>query len=284
MTLLMEKVSLEPTSAAVLLFAQRIYEDNAHIAQYLQQIDLSSGVPVVEAMKTVIRHAVEMLENRKYFFHDYILNQIGAKSHDAQIVIVGAGYDPISVHLLDVAADKIKSIFEIDMSSFDAKAAIFRAINVPHLEKISFIQANVMMDNTLDIIRAHGHDDAKPAVIALEGLVPYIDEAHFVDLVEAFRSPDQKNAFCVDYAMHWTEAPTEELCREYKSMVTAIERQVGREVTYYTTDKVTNLLKKLGATSIKVTIQKEVERRRTGQNRCFTQKGEGLIEFVTFNI
>src|SRR5262245_46677941 len=95
------KITLEPTSAMALLAAQAVYKDNPHIQHYLNKIDLSTGLPLLERMKSVVPQMVALAENRKYFYHKYILDHLRLSEHKQQIIILGVGYDPISVHILN---------------------------------------------------------------------------------------------------------------------------------------------------------------------------------------
>jgi O-methyltransferase involved in polyketide biosynthesis len=279
-----QKIMLEPTAAMAMLIGKGIYEGDKLISKYMERIDLSSGIQLAERLKQSSKFAEDLMKNRKFFYHDYIFKHIRSNQYNSQVIILGVGYDPIAIHLLGAEADKIESIIEIDMSNFDSKKTIFKDIEVPHLEKVKFVQANVVTGNTIDIIRQFGYDDHKPTVITLEGMMYYLSEQHFVDLIKSFKSPNNSNSFCVDYLFPWEEAPTEELRLEHKNGAEAVERQSKAKLTYYSKEKIVNLIKKLGGTSIEVCSQKDIELKRTGVSKCFTREKEGIFEFITFNI
>lgn len=282
-----EKVTLEPTAAMALLLAQGIYKDNAHIAQYLQKIDLSSGMLLAERMKATVMHISELLENRKYFYHDYIFNHIRSspsRLHNEQVIILGVGYDPISIHLLDEEGDHIESIIEIDMSNFDAKKTLFNEINVPNIEKIKFVQANVMANNLIDIVRANGYDPGKPAVITTEGLVYYLTKERFAETIKCFQSPDKRNTFCLDYIFPAITASTEDWRKQQQIGIESVERQAKMKLQLYTADEIVDLIKSVGGTSIQLSTQKDIELKKTGKNQYFPQKGAGVFEFISFKI
>ena len=279
-----QKVTLEPTASMTLILGQRIYKNNEHITKYMERIDLSSGFQAAKNLNAVAHLAEEAMLNRKFFYHESIFNRIESNQYNSQIYILGVGYDPISVHILDTHSDAIENIVEIDISDFNKKKSIFEAINVPHLEKIKFVQANVITSNLIDIVRQYGYDDHKPSIITLEGLMYYMDERHFKGLLTSFKSPFKNNSFCVDYIFPHEEAPTEELRMIHKRSNEVVEKHANMKLTLYTKSKIVELVESIGGVNIEVSSQREIEFRRKGSNHAFKTEKEGGFEFMTFNI
>lgn len=280
------KVTLEPTAAMALLFGKDIYKDHAKIAQYVREIDLNSGIVLAERLQSILNNAVEIMANRKYFYHERILNYVRNTdaSDKAQVIILGAGYDPITIHLLDTEGDNIDLVIEIDMSDFSSKKMLFDKVKVNHPEKIKFVQADIVAGDINDIICSHGYDPAKPSIITMEGLMYYLTKDHFIETLKKFRTPDKRNAICLEYIFPSANAPTEELRKKQETCIETVEKQAQMKLQLYGTNEILDLIKDLGATSIEVFTQKDIEKEKTGQNLNFTQKGEGIFDYLSFKI
>ncbi len=279
-----EKAHLEPTAAMALYLGQAIYAGNAYIEQYLQRVDLSSGVPMAEKMKMVLPALIPVSENRKYVYHQHILKSLHASQSPAEVIILGVGYDPVSVHLLNTEADRIERILEIDMSSLALKKTLFEEIRAPHMHKIKFLQTNVLAENFQDSLQTHGYDRSKPAIVTMEGMVYYLQPQQLVDLLRPFRSANQTNSFCIDYIYPWENSATAEWQKQHQMVQGIVEKSVGLPHYIYSAQQMVELVKNAGGVDIEVQTMHDVEKLRTGDNRFFTQRGTGIFEFITFKI
>jgi len=279
-----DKFHLQPTSAAVLYLGQSIYKGNPHIEKYISQIDLSGGEVMVQQIRSFFPNAEEFLDYRKYYHHNFILDRVRASAEPMQVVILAAGYDPVSVQLLAEEDKKIRRIFEVDMSGFAEKENLFRQIQVPHMDKIEFIEANLTNSNLVEILRDRGFDPGKPAIISMEGITYYLSKQQFVGLLGSFATPGKTNAFSVEYAFPPQDCATPEWTQLQEKALGLLSKTVNMSILCYSTGEIESLVKSLEAVDVRIQTFADLEKYRFGANKTFQQKGEGCFEFLCFNI
>ena len=281
---LSNRVTLEPTAAMALLLGRSIYKNSESINKYLEKIDLQSGMMLAEKLKSVMASGTEAMLNRKFAYHQHILHHIQNQTQQSQVVIMGVGYDPISIYLLGTHGEKISRVLEMDMSSFQSKKEILSEIRPEHFDKIQFIQANLAKQDPGELIKQNGYESDKPTTITMEGMMYYLSESEFINLVSSLRSQNKTHSFCVDYIYPHTEAASHEESVQHQIAQSMVEKTAGMKTTVYSRQKIVNLITDLGGVDIRVQTMSDVELQRTGKNMFFTKTGQGVFEFITFNI
>ncbi len=177
------KTRLSSTSALVLLWAGREHLETARAREYLDGLDLGEGLALFRACNAICPYYAEVIRNRKHGVREFIEGCIAeAGASGTQVVIAGAGLDPLGIDLVETHPGV--RVFELDRDNMERKAALHAAVGGG--SNPAFVTADLASaPGARDALRAAGWDPARPTVLVLEGISYYLEPAELRDLVAA---------------------------------------------------------------------------------------------------
>lgn len=274
-------LKVAPTAALVLYHARPLYQSGP-AKDYLSQIDFSDIQQLSEKMEASYKDFGYTVLCRKRFIR-YLLEQYLSEDAPVQICILGAGLDPVSLHLLEQYDHAVTSIFEVDMDHLGAKEQLYQRL-LPGNKKIHFIQADITDTLHLpDRLRDAGYSPAFPTLVIFEGILPYIGDEHFLNIMQLFRTANKTNVVLMDYV------PPEEYLPEsalpaYYAVKKGVESFIGGSLYTCSRQQIFTLVAMLHGDVASVDSMQDVEFKLNGRNEVYYEEGEGLIEIVVFYI
>jgi O-methyltransferase involved in polyketide biosynthesis len=271
-----------PTSALVLSYAIEMYTDPLS-RKYLQYIDLGDVQPLVAAISHLSLPLGAIIQLRKKMVR-YLIRQFISRYPQQQICIVAAGLDPLGLQLAAEYPQLINGIYEMDQAWMEDKGRIYRNI-APHLS----LPVTLLTDITHTIqckrqLRDAGYDASQPAIIILEGIVPYITEEQLRDITQCFSTKNARNTVIMDYLLPAEDIGSYATRHEFDEMDNLLKKSLGVELYYNSRKKVLNILELLHAEVHNVYDLHAMEQKLYGYNNTFPQPGDSLMEMVAFHI
>ena len=275
------KFKIAPTASVVLSLASAAYRDG--ISQtYFENIDHSEGIPLTQAALKAYQHTVSVAVFRKRFVR-HLFARYATQFPVFQVCILGAGLDPLSLHLLERYDDKISYIFEVDRTFMEEKSDMYAKL-VGSKHKVQLLTFDVT-DTTalLDELKLLGLDPKIPTIFLMEGLIYYMSRDKLCSMLEALMTPDQQRLLIMEYSVPFEDIPEGDRagCR---NVIRSIEQGTGWPMHLYHRSDIKGLLDFMGCKILTTDSMKNMEEQLNGKNEIFHQDGEGLIEITSFYI
>ncbi|MCK7559171.1 class I SAM-dependent methyltransferase [Chitinophaga sedimenti] len=139
MELLDQKVQVAPTAALVLYQARDIFNEGI-ACDYMSSLDLSAIQPMAEKLGALpsLSHVIQFRKQYLRFLADAYLPD----SEPVQIVILGAGLDPLGLQLLERYGGDIARIFEVDTAHLAEKDLVYRKI-APEANNLHLVHCDI---------------------------------------------------------------------------------------------------------------------------------------------
>ncbi len=274
MEVLEHKLKVAPTAALVLHFARPLFSSGL-TADYIARIDLSEVAPMAAKMGALFRHFPETILFRKKYIR-YLLQEYLSDDIPVQVCMLGAGLDPLALYLLEEHPQAVSGIFEVDEAHTGTKKQLY-----PASEKIHFIQADITDTLHLpDRLRDAGYHPEIPAIIIFEGLIHYISDVNFLNIMQFFRTPNKTNVVIMDYMLPESSLPANVL-PVFQPLRQLMETFIGGGIHCYNRGQVFNMVTALQGDVVSVASMQEVEYKLNGRNEIYYGEGEGFIEMIS---
>lgn len=281
MELLDHTLKVAPTAALALYHARSLYETGPSKA-YFSQIDFSEIQALSEKMESSYKDFAYTVLSRKRFIR-FLLEQNLSEDAPVQICILGAGLDPLSLHLLETYNNAITHIFEVDMDHLGMKEQLYQRL-LPGNKKLHLIQADITDTlHLLDRLRDAGYSSEFPTLVIFEGVVHYIPDEQFLNIMQLFRTVNKTNLVLMDYMLPEEHLP-ESALKSYYAVRQGVESFIGGRLSAYSRQQVFNMVAILHGDVASVDSMQDVEFKLNGRNEVYYEEGEGLIEMIAFYI
>ncbi|MFY0254100.1 class I SAM-dependent methyltransferase [Chitinophaga sp. 30R24] len=276
-----QKLKVPSTSRLVLEAAMSLYTSPLQ-QRYIAAIDFSETSGLFYDLKRQYSSIVDIICLRKESIRQ-MLQEKFSQSPQQQVVILGAGLDPLSLYLLENYANDISHIIEIDNGYIEEKQKIYTDI-LPETVPIHFSRCDITDTDLLwHKLRENGYKEALPTTIIFEGVFHYIRNEAFIQLMKLFRTTNHRNTVMMDYFLSDQEVPDGYLPAQQR-VLELIETALGLSLNIHSRAVISSLLEYLDADQVKTVALHEVEKKLTGSNQLLHAPGEGLLEMVHFNI
>lgn len=276
------KIFLEPTAALVIDLGKGLFAADPLTASYMERLDLSSARDLIEAYQRagIYEIAQELMCNRKYIVR-HALAEFAAASHQpVQIVILAAGKSPLALELLERQPDFINCIYEVDITPFTEKKALYERLAPQWIEKIRFIEHDISSPQLPERLQEAGFKPEVRTGVAMEGITHYLTRETVEKILKRFASDSQRNVALVEFAPpHDTLAPRVRPIAEIAYRI--IEENVYHQpMTKFSIETLRELFHKAGGRLITHYPMHEIEKLRIGKNIHFPEANSGWIECV----
>ncbi|WP_343688791.1 class I SAM-dependent methyltransferase [Chitinophaga sp.] len=270
------KLPVASSAALLLSVVKSLYTDGWGY-DYLSRIDFSAVEKPVAALTSITPLFSEILLLRKQMVR-YLIKQLMIAHPHQQVCILAAGLDPLGLQIAEYFPEQLTSIYEIDICHMQEKQALYAAVSYNDV-RLHTLHADITHTaQMMKMLIAAGYQPKEPTLIVFEGIMHYIPEEQFLNVMRCFCSRVRNNAVIMDYAL-----PEEEMPASYISLARALSEVMENNMVY-SRKKVLNLLSLLEAEIAGVYDMQATEYLLHGYNKWFRGRGEGLLEIAAFHI
>jgi|GEM_PF-515020 len=275
------KLKVPSTSRLVLEAAMPLYTTPLQ-QQYIEAIDFSETSRLYYELKRQYPLVIDMICLRKQSIREMLRERI-PEFAGQQVVILGAGLDPLSLYLLENYPAQISRIIEIDNGYLEEKQRLYHDI-LPDTEIIRFAKCDITDTALLwSKLLENGYREAVPTIIIFEGVLHYFSNNAFLQVMHLFKTPYKKNQVLLDYALSEEEVPAKFL-PYHQGVMRIMEAYVGMPLNVNNRADMAGLLYQLDAILETAEPLYETEKKVTGRNHSFHAPGEGILEMLSFRI
>lgn len=278
---------LSDTSDCVLYWTRKDVYKHANTLKYLQYVDLSKGKQVFEYYeKDIWSHYDQVIINRKQAIRHLcfeFLSQTLKKHPKAQVVILAAGLDPLSLEL----ASYFDSIYVLDMDleKMDVKKQLLQKIQTQnklksHIEcaTLDISNAQLINEKLLLLEKSKHYDKNIPTLLIAEGISYYITQKQLWDGIKLFASKQKHNALILEYLLPWSMIDSK-FVHIPKTVFQKIQEGFGvSNIEQYSEDKINKELQLINSRIEKSYSLKDIEYMRFKKNKLFCKDNTGWIK------
>jgi len=249
----------------------------------MRHIDLSAVQELVTAVDQVSTQLGPIIQLRKKMVR-YLIKQFINRYPRQQVCIIAAGLDPLGLTLAEDYPMLVTGIYEVDQAWMQEKKGIYRKI-ASHLPLPVTIQADIT--NTIQLIRQlrdAGYDASLPTLIIFEGIIHYISEEQFRDIMQCFTTRNGRNTVIMDYLLVEEEIASLRFRKMAAGMVAVAEKALNVDLHRYSRKKILNILELLNAEVYNIYDMQAAEYIMQGQNQLYHKPGDGVLEMAAFHL
>lgn len=275
-------MKLEPTAAFVMKLASDLFKKDTLTKEFLNQLDLSSASELIQdhQREGIFQLTQESMCNRKFTVRQCLMNLVDQMEAPVQIVILAAGKSPLALELLHRRRDKIKKVFEVDITPFEEKKSVYGRLAPSLRDHVAFIEQDICSAKLRTDMKKQGFDPDAPSVIVMEGITHYIPKKKFEQCLSRFVSKGRKNRVIIEYGppletlASWVQPKAEKVYELIE------KRYFSQGVIKHTPREIGEILEDQGGRLIKHYAMNEMEYLRKGKNEFFHEPNSGWVELV----
>ena len=275
------KPSIAQTSDCVLaMVGSKPYEESPTAKEYLSKIDFSGVKKALKEFLKICSYYPEVILNRKYAIQKILFSFLKEKPN-AQIIILGAGLDPCSLLVQDKSPNT--KIFEVEKIHALQKRKIIHSIkNTPNLHICEAdISAPIQVQQSL---KAANYKHDLPTIIIAEGISYYVEKENFWNTIQGINPKDTSKKLILEYLV-----PSEKIAEEVRHMPKQVFEKICKDYNmsnYFTYDHIelNKVSTDLGIRLDEILNMKDIEKKRTGQNKFFPKENSSWIYISTWTI
>jgi len=275
---MVNKYKLSTTSALVLLWSEAQTYPSKPCAEYFARLDLTEGEELLHGCNSFWKDYDQVIKNRKYRIHKELYNFVNNATTLPQVVIFGAGMNPLCLEVQSHFSDiKIYEV-EIHQDSINIKRELIHEIST-HPQNISLVCEDVAnKDGVYNALLSSGWDPNKQTIVIVEGISYYAEEKSLWKALSLFKSKDRSNRIMFEYLLN-DECIAKDRLYIPNGVFGLITTVCHIDfVTRYDRQKILKHLKKLNGQVLSFSNMKQIELERTGKNKFFPLDDSGWIE------
>ena len=267
-------VKLSSTSALVLLWAKQNCYTTLQAKEFLEQLDLKEGVFLYEEIKSKIwEHYDEVIKNRKFGIAKHIKDVVRIQP-ETQIIIAGAGYDPLGIEL--VSTYPKVTVFELDRDNMKEKDSLIKKIPSIDYSRLQFL--TIDLTQAEDIYKALLNSNWKenhPTLLVFEGISYYLSPRELKKIV----SNIPVEHIIIEF-LNFSGSLSQEYASIAQKVFSFIQQQCNLpDIQMYNIDTLTQLLAPLSVK--KHLTMSDLEYARHKKQHFFSEENNGWIEILT---
>lgn len=275
------QLKVPATSRLVLELAMQLYNSPLQ-RQYMAAIDFSETNSIFYELQHRFPESIDTVCLRKQSIRDLLKTQLTTISRP-QVIILGAGLDPLSLYLLENYQENISRIIEVDSGYIEEKQHIYHHL-IPAEAQPQFIKCDVTDTALLwSKLLENGYQENIPAIIIFEGVIHYISNEAFVQTMQLFKTRDHRNHVMLDYSISEEDLVPSYL-PSYRGILEIMESFIGRPFNLNSRADMAGMLRQLNASQGTFEPLSDIEKRVKGHHHFFHLPGEGIIEMLSFAI
>ncbi|WP_343743803.1 class I SAM-dependent methyltransferase [Chitinophaga sp.] len=274
------RLKVPSTARLVLEQAIRLYTSPLEKA-YVNAIDFSE----ISRLSRDLTRAYPPIADTVYY-RKLAVREVIRQSMDLhpvlQVLILGAGLDPLSLYLLEHYPGRTSRIVEVDNGYIEEKKKIYEEIL--HITgPLHFLRCDLTDTVLLEaMLKQAGYVPDEPAIIIFEGVIHYISNESFVQMMQLLVTPQQHHLGVLDFSLALEEVPDNFLVY-HRNTVKVIETHLNSIPNLNTRQQIRDLVARFGRLEYFEPLC-DTERKFTGTNRAFHQPGHGIVEMAVFSL
>ncbi|MBC9912011.1 class I SAM-dependent methyltransferase [Chitinophaga varians] len=274
------KLKVPDTSRLVLELAVKVYDSPLELA-YIDAIDFTETSRFFRDFSRSYPPAAETFYYRKWAVREAIRHRM-EQFPVQQVLLLGAGLDPLSLYLLEHYPGRISRILEVDNGYIEEKKKIYEEIL--HITgPLYFLQCDLHNLKQLEVmLKQHGYVAEEPAIIIFEGMLPYMSNEEWVQIMQLLMTPQQHHQCIFDFLLARSEIPDSYLVY-YRNALNVLESYVNTTYNSNTRQQIRELVARMGRLE-RIEPLHEIEKKLMGENRLFHQPDHGILEMAIFNL
>nr|WP_295864618.1 class I SAM-dependent methyltransferase [uncultured Chitinophaga sp.] len=275
-----QKLKVPATARLVLEQAIRLYTSPLEQA-YVNAIDFSETSRLSRDLTRAYPPVADMIHYRKQAIREVI--QYRMEQYPVQqVLILGAGLDPLSLYLLERYPGRISRILEVDNGYIEEKKKIYEEIL--HITgPLHFLRCDLTDIVLLEaMLKQAGYVPEEPAIVILEGVLHYISNEACVQVMQLLTTAPQHHLGILDFSLAVTEVPDNYLVY-HRNVLKVMETHLNMTANLNTRQQVRDMIGRFGRL-VYLEPLCETEKKFTGANRVFHQPGQGIIEMAVFSL
>lgn len=276
-----QQLKVPSTSRLVLEAAMQLYTTPLQ-QRYIESIDFSETSRLFYDLKQHYPYIIDAICLRKQSIRAMLRERI-SRLPGQQVILLGAGLDPLSLYLLENYREQVSRIIEIDNGYIEEKQQLYTTI-IPEESMIRLSKCDVT-DTVLlwNKLLENGYREEIPAIIVFEGVIHYVSNDAFINTMKLFKTLDRRNLAMLDYSLSEEEVPAEFLQR-HQGLIRMLETFVNTRLNVNSHADMAGIIYQLDATLENLEPMCETERKITGSNKIFHSPGEGVMEMLSFSL
>lgn len=276
-----QQLKIPSTSRLVLEAAMPLYTTPLQ-RRYIESIDFSETSGIFYDLKRCYPLIMDTFCLRKQSIRIMLQERI-AKAAGQQVILLGAGLDPLSLYLLENYKERISRIIEIDNGYIEEKQQLYAAI-IPEEPLIRFVKCDITDTALLwSKLLENGYQEDVPAIIVFEGVIHYISNDAFIKIMKLFKTPNRRNLVMLDYSLSEEDVPATVL-HYHQGILRIMESYINAPFNVNSHADMAGIIYQLDAILENMEPMYETERKITGRNKLFHAPGEGVIEMLSFSL
>ncbi|NLR81530.1 class I SAM-dependent methyltransferase [Chitinophaga eiseniae] len=275
------QLKVPATSRLVLEAAMQLYTSPLQ-QQYIAAIDFSETSRIFYELQRSFPQIIDTICLRKQSIRDQLKSQLVTISRP-QVIILGAGLDPLSLYLLENYRENISRIIEVDNGYIEEKQHIYHHL-VPVEAQIQFVKCDVTDTALLwSKLLENGYQEDIPTIIIFEGVIHYISNEAFIQTMQLFKTADHRNHVMLDYSVS-EENLVPSFLPTYRGIREVMESYIGKPFNVNSRADMAGVLYQLNASLETLEPLCDIEKRVRGHHHFFHLPGEGIIEMLSFAV
>ncbi|NML41899.1 class I SAM-dependent methyltransferase [Chitinophaga sp. G-6-1-13] len=274
------KLKVPATARLVLEQAIRLYTSPLEKA-YINAIDFSETSRLSRDLTRTYPPIADTIYYRKQAVREVIQHRM-AQYPVQQVLILGAGLDPLSLYLLEHYAERISRILEVDNGYIEEKKIIYEEIL--HITgPLHLLQCDLTDTVLLEamLIQA-GYMPEEPAMVIFEGVLHYMSNEACVQVMQLLATPQQHHLGLLDFSLALPDVPDNFLVY-HRNTLKVMETYLNTTLNLNTRQQIRDLVARFGRLEYFEPLC-ETEKKLTGTNRVFHQPGHGIVELAVFSL
>lgn len=275
------QLKVPSTSRLVLEAAMQLYTSPLQ-QRYIEAIDFSETSRLYYELKRHYPLMIDTICLRKQSIRQMLQERI-PQFPGQQVIILGAGLDPLSLYLLENYREQLSRIIEIDNGYIAEKKQLYTEI-IPEEPLICFSRCDVT-DTVLlwSKLLENGYEEETPAIIIFEGVIHYVSNDAFIQTMKLFKTPNHRNIVMLDYSLSEEEVPAS-FQAYHRNVMKVLENYVNVRLNVNSHANMAGIIYQLDAILESLEPLCETEKKITGHNELFHAPGEGIVEMLSFRI
>lgn len=266
--------NISSTSAMVLVWLGKKFYTHANTLKYFNHLDLTEGELLAKELTSIWDSYDEVIKNRKFAIKHFAFDFL-SKNTKAQVVILAAGLDPLSVEIASYFPEA--KIFDTDMDNMQIKKDLVN--QTTDVDNVQFVTADITKsENFKNSLIQSGWEKNKNTLLIAEGITYYLNEEDLWEMPKCFSSSDNSNAFIMEYMLPLSLVD-EKFCHIPMAVFEKLSKIFNlNEITEYTEDIIEKRLLEINGKLQTTWSFLDMEKNRTNKQKLFHKKEEGWVQ------
>jgi len=274
----MKITDLSSTSALVLLWEGGAVHTSSASQEFRGLLDVSTGRELLRQCNAAWPHYYEIVRNRKYCILSLAKKLL--KNRTSQAVILGAGFDTLS---LELASSTSATIFDVDIAGMDAKSDIIRSTNPALFDRVQCVTADMSNAKMLAERLSDAGWSKAQSLIIIEGLSYYVSSADLWRIMRSLKS-NIKTHLILEYLLPIEQIPEADRHASEGAFDIICKKFSLPELTRYDYNDIKNHVTELGGTIHDKYNMTRMEKERIGANSLCSFNRNNWIEICHISL